>query len=267
MGWVLAHNLARRGYALVLPCRSLNKAESLRTSILLHSAGAILDFVPCDLADLSSVQRCARTIAERHPVIDLVIANAASVAREKTLSAQGVELTFAVNHLAHYVLVQWLAANLYTHSRVILVASSGARWGNPGFIDDIENRRCRYGMFRAYANSKLANIACAEKLAVQFDGRQIACMSVHPGMLDTAIWPRHSLWHKLVLPLLKQIYLASPERGANIVEHLAVAPEHNESCGYYDVSGKVSPPKSVSGEFADKLWALSSHLSRDFLPV
>ena len=129
LGRALVHGLARRGFRLVVPCRSLDKAEALRTSLRLHCPGVELDFVPCDLADLAGVARCGEVIAARHPVIDLVVANAAITSSRRTLTPQGVEMTFAVNHLSHFVLIHWLLDNLFTHSRVITVASSGARWG------------------------------------------------------------------------------------------------------------------------------------------
>ena len=266
LGRALAHNLARRGFDLIVPCRSLRKAEALRSSVALHSPGAALDFIHCDLSDLDAVARCGDRIALKHPVIDLIVANAATVSTGRALSAQGLELTFAVNHLAHFLLVNRLLDNLFTHSRVITVASSGARWASPGFLDDLHYRRRRYGLFRAYANSKLANIGFSTGLAEHLQGRQIACICVHPGMLDTAIWPAGTGLQKLVIEPLRKFYFDSPERGAEVIEHFAVDPRHNETTGYFELTRRASPPVKITPSFVQRLWDVSLDLCGEYLP-
>ena len=264
---MLAHSLARRGYRLVIPCRSLARADSLRSGICLHTPAAELDFVLCDLADLAAVQRAGQGIAERHPVIDLVVANAATVSPRLAFSPQGVERTFAVNHLSHFVLVQWLFGNLYTHSRILSVASSGARRADGDFLADLNYRQRSYRRFTAYANSKLANIAWAQQLGERLAPRQVACVSVHPGMLDTGIWPRDALWSRLLYPLFRRIYLLPPEHGARVLEHFAFAPEHNESRGFFDEQQPASPPAAAKDSFARELWDRSLALAEPYLPA
>lgn len=266
LGRALAHRLVRRGYKLVIPCRGLEKAEALRASLTLRFPQVELDFLPCDLADLASVARCGEAIAARHPVIDLIVANAATVSPRKILTPQGVERTFAVNHLAHFVLVHWLLDNLFTHSRVITVASSGARWARPDFLDDPGYRHHRYGRFRAYANSKLANIAFSGWLSRQLQPRQIASVCVHPGMLDTGIWLSATSLQKLVVNPLRKLYLDSPERGAEVIEHFATAPQHNETTGYFDRTRRLAPPAGVTEGFEYSLYRLSLAVGGDFLP-
>ena len=263
----LAHDLARRGYRLVLPCRSQEKALALRNAICLHSPRTEFDFVLCDLADLASVSRCAQHIARHHPVIDLMVANAATVEPTLALSAQGVERTFAVNHLAHCTLIWWLLENLYVHSRVLVVASSAAKWARPMFLSDINYSRGDYGMFRAYANSKLANISCAAYFAARLARRQVACSAVHPGLAATSICPTRSLLQKLLVPVLKKSYFASPAQAATLVGRLALEPEYNESCGYFAAGRFVDPPSpAMQGEFVDGLMSLSRDLCAEFLP-
>ena len=266
LGWALAHHLGRAGYRLVLPWRSSDRAEALRDSLKFHAPGVELDFIACDLADLKSVARCGESLAERHPVIDLVIANAATVSPRRSLTPQGVELTFAVNHLAHFVLLQWLAANLYTHSRVIVVASSGARRGNPAFLDDPAYEHRRYRMFAAYANSKLANIGFAATLGERLAARQIACLSVHPGMLDTGIWPRFKGVRGLFMAIYRRALLEPVAAGAEVVCHFALAPEHNESRGYFNRYRAEPLPAGIDAGFGERLWQRSLALADGFLP-
>jgi len=266
IGRALVNDLARRGFRLVLPCRDPDKALALRAEVCLHSPGAQFDFVPCDLADLASVRKCGQLIADRHPVVDLVVACAATVEPRKTLTRQGVERTLAVNHLAHFTLIHWLLGNFYVHSRVILVASSAARWARVSFVDDLDYRRRRYRMFPAYANSKLANIACASAFASQLKPRQVACISVHPGLIASAIWPTATPLQKLVVPLAKRFYFAPPSRGAEVIGHLALAAEHNESSGYFELDAQVPPPRGLSEAFQDRLEQVSLELCANYLP-
>lgn len=266
LGAALAADLARRGYRLVLPCRNADKGFALRAEILLHCPKAELDFLPCNLADLADVAKCGQAIAARHPVIDLVVANAATVEQNYCQSAQGIEKTFAVNHLAHFTLAHWLLPRLYVHSRLIFVASGAARYATPGFIAELDPAQKPYAMFRAYANSKLANIACAEGFAQRLQGQQVACMSFHPGLLATSIWPRQTPLQKALVPLLKALYFASPEKGARALAQLCCDVDYNEGRGYFRGSKHTLPPGRFSPEFGQRLWEISSALCTNYLP-
>lgn len=267
LGWVLVSTLSQQGYRLVLPCRSLDKAEALRSQLAVHNPKASLDFIPCDLADLASVRDCARAIRDRYPVIDLMVANAATVEPERMFSAQSIERTFAVNHLAHFLLTSWLMSRFYVHSRLIFVASSAAWRGSRSHCRDINYQRHSYHYFQAYANSKLANIACARGFARLLGEAEVACTSVHPGLVATPIWPQQSGLQKILIPLLKKIYFVSPEKGAKPITALALSPEHNESRGHYNKFDRVPPPPQLTLAYEDELWALSMELCQQFLPT
>jgi len=266
VGSALARDLARRGYRLILPCRNPDKCQTLAENIRLGNPAAELEFILCDLSDLNSVARCGRKIIARHPVIDVVIANAATVEPLFATSAQGIEKTFAINHLAHFALLSWLLDNLFVHSRIIVVASSAARYGSGAFLDDINYRRRSYGMFRAYANSKLANLGCARHFARMLASRQIACSSIHPGLLATDIWPRKTLLQKLIIPILKNHYFWPPETGARFISELACSDFHSETQGHFIMGKAVSPPSSLTKDFENLLLQTSLELCAEYLP-
>jgi NAD(P)-dependent dehydrogenase (short-subunit alcohol dehydrogenase family) len=267
IGAALAKTLVRRGYRLVLPCRNADKCKELAEDIRLGNPTAELDFVLCDLSDLNSVASCGEKIIRRHPVIDLVIANAATVEPVFAASAQGIEKTFAVNHLAHFTLISWLLNNLFVHSRIVVVASSAARYGRGAFVDDINYRNHRYRMFRAYANSKLANLGCARHFSRLLASRQIACFSVHPGLLATNIWPRETFLQKLIVPVLKSHYFSSPETGAEAISELACSSMYNEAEGHFIVNRAAPPPVSLTAAFENRLLQRSLELCADYLPT
>jgi retinol dehydrogenase 14 len=266
MGRVLVAELVASGYRMVLPCRDLDRAEALRLQVQLINPKAVLDFVRCDLADLASVARCARTILQRYPVIDLFIANAATVEITKSHSVQGIEKTFAVNHLAHFVLLSWLIPVLYVHSRAIFLSSSSAWRGRPEFALSVQDASTPYHYFQAYANSKLANIACARSFGRLLQDRQVACTSVDPGWVATPIWPEKTLVQRLLIPVLKRLYFMSPSEGARPVIHLALSLQHSESVGHFKRFDNVEPCPAVTSDFENRLWQLSVELANDFLP-
>jgi len=266
LGYALASTLSKQGYRLVLPCRNIDKAEGLRTSLAVNHPGALLDFIPCDLSDLASVRDCGRTIRDRYPVIDLVVANAATVEPRRILTAQSIERTFAVNHLAHFLLISWLIPSFYIHSRLVFVASSSARRGSKNYCRDINFQKSGYHYFQAYANSKLANIACARSFSRLLAPGQVACTSVHPGLVATPIWPGHTRLQKLLIPILKKLYFLSPEKGVKPIVALALASEHNESRGHYNRFDREQPPPQLTRGFEDELWSLSMSLCDPFLP-
>jgi NAD(P)-dependent dehydrogenase (short-subunit alcohol dehydrogenase family) len=112
----------------------------------------------------------------------------------------------------------------------------------------------------------LANIACAEGFAQRLQGQQVACMSFHPGLLATGIWPQQTPLQKVLVPLLKALYFASPEKGARALAQLCCDVDYNEGRGYFRGNKSAPPPHGFSPEFGRRLWQKSLALCADYLP-
>lgn len=267
IGAAVAHQLARERYKLVIPCRNAGRAAALRAEILLHTPSAATDFLHCNLDDLASVRKCAKTILERYPVIDLLICNAGVYDKKLRFSKQGIERMFAVNHLAHFVLVAWLLPNLYPRSRIVITSSSAHYRANPGFLEDIN---CKNGFKRLqiYANSKLANVTYAGSLAKLIGDRSIICNSVHPGLIATDMIRNASIILRMILPLLRGTVFKTVEEGGRQVLHLALSPETGEVSGKYFERLNEQAPLSVATDSAmqNRLWKVSLKLTRNYLP-
>ncbi len=268
IGTALAHQLARERYKLVIPCRDAGKAASLRAGMLIHCPRVQTDFIPCDLEDLLSVRRCAEAIRQRYPIIELLICNAGILLRRAKRSNQGIESTFAVNHLAHFVLVAWLLPNLYRRSRIVITSSNAHYKGNPDFLEDINYNKHTFKAYKAYANSKLANTIFACTLARLLQDREIACNSVHPGLIATNLVSNSSLLAKLAVTLFSGIVLKQAEEGAAPLCRLALDAEAGGFSGkfFFKMKEAAPHPAALDHQVQKQLWQASLRLASSYLP-
>jgi NAD(P)-dependent dehydrogenase (short-subunit alcohol dehydrogenase family) len=180
--------------------------------------------VVCDLASFASIRAAAAVIRSRWPSIQLVVNNAGVQHVRRTLSADGIEATLAVNHLAPFLLTQLLlpALRAGNPSRVVTVSSSLVRWGGIDF-DDLQSAR-RYNGTRAYLQSKLANIMFTASLAERLAGTGISAVCVYPGLVMTDLLRERWWWRaRLLRPVWRAIFL-SPNEAARAVVGAATAP-------------------------------------------
>jgi NAD(P)-dependent dehydrogenase (short-subunit alcohol dehydrogenase family) len=186
IGFETALELARRGDRIVLGCRNQTKADAAVTELRHRSGSDRVESRPLDLADLVSVRAFAESLRDLDR-IDVLVNNAGLVLDHRQWTAQGIEATVGTNHVGHYLLTELLTDQLLaaTRARVVIVASiahagaaGGIRW------DDLE-RDGRYRTWRAYGESKLANILHAEALTRKFAGTGVVANSLHPGGVHT----------------------------------------------------------------------------------
>ncbi|WNG87253.1 oxidoreductase [Mycobacterium sp. ITM-2016-00317] len=195
IGLEVAQGLATLGATVVLACRSRDAATTARAAITQRHPRAVTEFAPLDLADLSSVRRCADTLRQRHSRIDLLINNAGIRQRTRAETSDGFETHFGVNFLGHFALTGLLNDRT---QRVVMVSSVTHRRGIIDF-DDLNSDR-KYRGARAYANSKLAQVLFMYELNRRHGA---CCLAAHPGSARTALL-RDQGWQKLAYhPLLR----------------------------------------------------------------
>lgn len=276
LGLESARALAAKGATVVLACRSLAKAEQARAQ-LPADGPAQIDVVELDLADLASVARAAAELAERYQRIDLLLNNAGVMAPPRTLTAQGFELQFGVNHLGHYALTRLLLPLLRasTSPRAVQVTSGAQYFGRIDF-DDLQGER-RYDRWKAYGQSKLANVVFAQEL--QRREPQLLSAAAHPGLARTNLQPTsvaangsrvERIAYRLMGPLFQ-----SAAQGALPQLFALTAPEAQPG-GHYgpsDLGGIKGWPKPVpmaaaaqDGALAERFWQVSEALCRQVLP-
>lgn len=268
VGRALVEQLARAGATVVFTARDPHKGQRVETEVIRSTGNHDVHVVELDLADLASVDRGSASIAAAHGSIDLLLANAAHQARgARTVTVDGFETTFGVNHLAHVRLISLLDEPLRTGapSRIVVVASEAHRRARGGLdFDDLMMERGRFRPRLAYNRSKLANILYARELAFRLDGSGVTVHAAHPGGVDTPMLQR-SFQHPLVrplYPLMRDHVLITPDDAAAGVLRVALDPRCATSSGDYFELGRNARPSSDAQDdrAAQRLWSVTRDL-------
>jgi len=259
IGLAAAMELARRGAHLVMIARSETKAEEAARRIRAAAGeAAVVDTLLADLASQSSIRRVAAKALDRYPTIDVLVNNAGAVYGTRRLSPDGIELTWAVNHLAPFLLSKLLLHRLKESApaRIITTASQAHQGAHIPF-DDLNAERSYRG-FRRYGETKLANILFTTELARRLDGTGVTANCFHPGLVATGFNRNNGLLMDLAMTILRPVS-RSPKKGAKTLVWLATSPDvANVSGGYFfDQRQRPPSPEVQDTETAGRLWEIS----------
>lgn len=253
--------LARMGATVVIVGRDAQKTAQVVDEIRTASGTRTGDSLLADLSSQQDVRRLAEAFKSKYAHLHVLLNNAGGVFMQRQLSADGIEMTFALNHLAYFLLTNLLLDTLKASApaRVINVSSGGHAAGKIEF-DNLQGER-GYSA-GAYGNSKLANILFTVELACRLEGTGVTANALHPGLVNTGFGQNNpGLLMKLfgvVMPLIGR----SPEKGAATSIHLASSPEVENVTGQYFVDSKVTPPAPQATDLtvAKKLWEVSAEM-------
>jgi NAD(P)-dependent dehydrogenase (short-subunit alcohol dehydrogenase family) len=260
IGRVTALELAKLGAEIVLVARSEAKAQATAAEIRAASGREPVVLL-ADLASLSSVRQVAAAFRQRFDRLDVLINNAGAVFAKRELTVDGFEHTFALNHLSYFLLTNLLLDRLKAAgaARVVNVASNAHYAGKIDF-DDLQAEKS-YFSFRAYSNSKLANVLFTFELARRLAGTQVTSNCVHPGAVRSGFGHNNPGFFSSVLALA-QLFMISPEKGARTSIYLASSPEVQGTTGkYFDKCKPKAPSKIALDEGVQRrLWEASARL-------
>ena len=261
IGRVTALGLAERGATVVLVCRNEDRGAPVLDEIERRGGNGTATLLTADLSSQRQVRAAAAAFLERFDRLDVLINNAGVAGWGTRLESEdGLETTFAVNHLAPFLLTGLLLDRLKASApaRVITVSSVAHRNFALQF-DDLQGER-RYSGFGAYSRSKLANILFTRELLRRLEGTGVTANCLHPGVVATGIFRNLPRWMRAILvsPLV-----LSPERGADTLLWLATAPEVAEVSGRYFVKRKPVRPSRAARDpaTARRLWEASEALT------
>ncbi|HEY2878212.1 SDR family NAD(P)-dependent oxidoreductase [Nocardioides sp.] len=252
---------ARPDCRIVLLGRNPSRTAAAVGRIRAESPRCRVDSLLCDFADQSAVRRLAEDLLRTCDRIDVLVNNAGTVFARRVLTADGIESTFAVNHLGGLLLTELLLDRVRESApaRIVFTSSAGHYSGTLD-LDDVGFER-GYSVMRAYARSKLANVLTARLLARRLDGSGVTVNSLHPGAISTNIWSRAPWFARPVLALMKR-RMERPEVGGSRLAYLATSPEvEGQTGGYYDGNRLREPsPLAQDDALGQRLYDVSARL-------
>ena len=265
IGKETALGLARMGATIIMVSRNAEKGEAALTEIRQRSGNDHVTLLVADLASLEAVRRLAQDFRDQHQELHVLVNNAGGFIGQRVLSDDGYELTFAVNHLAHFLLTTLLLDLLKASapSRIINVSSGSHTRAEINF-DDL-NAEAKYSSITAYGQSKLANVLFTYELARQLEGTGVTANALHPGVVKTgfgrnnggAIGLFFKVFHTVASP-----FLLSAGQGAETSIYLASSSEVGSVSGKYFVKKEPVQSSEASEDVAvaQKLWRVSEEL-------
>jgi retinol dehydrogenase-12 len=259
IGRATAIALAAQGADVVLVVRDQTRGDAVAKEI--RDAGGKADVLVADLSSQVEVRRLADEIRKRYDRIDVLLNNAGVILTDRQTTKDGLEATFATNHIAYFLLTTLLLDVLEKSapSRIINVASDAHKGARLDF-DDLQSARSYSGM-RVYARSKLANILFTNELAKRIEAKGVTANSLHPGVIASNFGTNNGGVFGFVLSLARPFF-ATPEDGAKTSIYLASSPDvANVSGKYFKKSHAILPSKAAQdADSAAKLWRASEEI-------
>ncbi len=264
IGKAAAFDFARRGATLVLVARNRDKAEWLVSELKAVAGHDRIESMLGDLSKMADVRQVAASFLAKHDRLDVLVNNAGAMFLEHALSVDGLEMTFALNHIAYFLLTHELLDVLKkTPGARVVSTSSGAHRSGRLDLDMVAKRdRGSYSGWRAYGDSKLANILFTRELARRLAPAGGTANALHPGYVQTGFGLNNQGIARGIMKFAASMFARTPEKGAETLIWLATSAEAAQFNGEYFHDRKVASTSSRAKDdvLAGKLWALSEKL-------
>ncbi|MCJ2531167.1 MAG: SDR family oxidoreductase [Candidatus Thermoplasmatota archaeon] len=262
IGKATAAGLARQGAHVVMVCRDGPRGEAAQAEIQSLTGNPSVDLLLADLSSQAAIRTLAAEITRSFESLHVLVNNAGALVNPRKETADGLEYTFALNHLAPFLLTNLLLDILTASApaRVVNVTSGAHAMGRMRF-DDLQARR-RYRALGAYNQSKLGIILFTYELARRVEGRGVTVNCVHPGGVNSNFGNSAKGAFAAMFRLFKPL-MRSPEKGAETVLYIATAPEMEGVTGGYlvDRESRASSRRSYDEGLARQLWDVSAELT------
>jgi retinol dehydrogenase-12 len=269
IGKSTALELARRGATVVIVGRNAQKTSQVVEEIRAASGNNAVDSLLADLSSQQEVRRLADEFRSKYSQLHVLLNNACAFFMQRQLSVDGIEMTFALNHLAYFLLTNLLLDTIKASAPArIINVSSGAHASGKIDFDNLQGER-GFGP-GAYGNSKLANILFTIELARRLEGTGVTVNALHPGFVATGFARNNGKIVATLVGILSSLMARSPEKGAETSIYLASSPEVETITGKYFYNSKATTTARQATDLAvaKKLWDVSAamvHLN-DALP-
>ncbi len=252
IGKQTAKKLAKSGATILLHGRNATKGQSVKEEIIKSTGNTNIKFFKADFSSLHEVRALAEAIKSQYPYLNVLINNAGIFESSFKRSKDGLEMTFAVNHLAHFLLTCLLIDSLCAGAPARIINVASMAHSDTIDFDNLQGEK-GYSGYTAYAYSKLENILFTFKLARLLDGTNITANCLHPGVINTKLL--RAGWG---------IGGASTEQGAQAIVFLTESPQLKQKSGkyFFDLQGERQPTAMAYDEgVQERLWNISEHLA------
>jgi len=262
IGRATALALGGMGATLVLVCRDRGRGEAAVADIARQTGNRDVTLLLADLALQSEIRQVAAEFLASDRPLHVLINNAGVMNLHRSVTADGIETTFAVNHLGYFLLTNLLLERLRRSApaRIVNVASEAHKFA-PLDFDDLGNEK-RYRAMRVYGQSKLANILFTAELAGRCAGSGVTANSLHPGAVSTRLGTNNGAWTRVIIALLRPFF-RSPADGAATSIFLAASPAVDGVSGKYFVNCREKAPSRAASDpgAARRLWEVSARMT------
>lgn len=262
IGKATAQALAQMSATVVIVGRDAQKAAKVTGEIRAASDNQNVDWLLADLSSQQDIRRLAAEFKSKYPHLHVLLNNAGGTFMTRQLSVDGIEMTFALNHLAYFLLTNLLLEPMKASApaRIINVSSDAHSGGKIDF-DNLQGERS-YSSFGPYGNSKLANILFTTELARRLEGTGVTVNALHPGLTSTGFGKNNPGFFMKIMGAVVPLIGRSPEKGAETSIYLASSPEVQSITGKYFVDCKVTQPapQAADSAVAKKLWDVSAEM-------
>jgi NAD(P)-dependent dehydrogenase (short-subunit alcohol dehydrogenase family) len=262
IGLATATGLAALGARVGIVGRSAGRGNDAAATVREHVPSAQVDVFEADLSSQADVRRLAGEVEATYPRLDVLVNNVGGYWAHRHVTADGLERTFALNHLAPFLLTHLLLDRLVASapSRVVTVSSGAQSMGRID-LDDLQGEHSYSGQ-RAYNQSKLANVLFTYELARRLEGTGVTATVLHPGVVRTSFGHEDSgRWMRWMLPVVRP-FMNTPAQGAATSIHLASSPDVAGVSGAYfaNLRPRESSAASYDRDLARRLWDASAAL-------
>ncbi|MDX1435622.1 MAG: SDR family oxidoreductase [Anaerolineales bacterium] len=263
IGLEAARGLASAGARVVLVGRDPEKGERVRREILASTGSIRVDYLNANLASQVEIRRLADEFLQAYDRLDVLINNAGAAFMRRKAGPDGIERTFALNHLSYFLLTNLLLETIVESApaRIINVSSSAHHEARI-YFDNLDLKD-HYWIMRAYGQSKLGNVLFTYELARRLEGSGVTVNAMHPGWVNTNIGRNNGILVRLFLWLISA-NARTPVEGADTILYLATSPEVEGISGKYFIDKRPVATSALSydQETARRLWEVSEQLTQ-----
>lgn len=256
--------LARMGGYVIMLCRNEEKAKRAKQEIIDETGHSGVEIMLADLAHQYDIREAAQKFNKKYNALDVLVNNAGIIASKREETPEGIEKTFAINHLGPFLLTNLLMGALENaeQARIVNVSSEIHRLGASVFDMDNLQLKSNYSSLKAYGLSKLCNIMFTHELAKRHDSTSIKANALHPGVVGTHLADEASLWMKAMY-IIGKPFMRSPKSGAETSLYLATSDEVDGISGKYFKNKKQTKPSSIAfdDDLTQQLWEKSERLT------